>query len=698
LPLSASNTLRGGDTASNTIGVFTYTWAGNSASGNAYRVRPLTALGGYINFDPANDRPAGPTAVGGTIRATGMNLLNFFNTFDGLPDTVDNCNNGVSGPSTDCRGADTQSEFDRQWPKTVAAIIGTDADVIGIVEIENDGYGPNSAIQFLIDRLNDATAPGTYAFIDVDAATGQVDALGSDAIKVGLVYRTANVMPVGDTAVLNTTSFINGGDASPRNRASLAQAFEEIATGARFIVNVNHLKSKGSACTAPDAGDGQGNCNIVRLNAANELMSWLATDPTGTGDPDVLIVGDLNSYAMEDPITAILSNGYTNLLLAFGGPDAYSYVFDGQWGYLDHALASPSLFSQVVGVTEWHINADEPSVLDYNTDFKSAAQIIDLYAPDQYRISDHDPVIVGLALNAPPTVSAGGPYSVNEGGSVLLTASGSDPEGQPLTYAWDLDNNGSYETAGQSATFSAAALDGPGSATVGVQVTDIGGLTAVSTTTITINNVAPTVDAPTFSPASSILGSSMAASATFSDPAPNDAPFSCTVDYGDGSGAQAGSISGNSCDGPGHTYAAVGSYAVTVAVTDKDGGVGLNTAVHSVIFNFIGFFSPVDNLPMVNTVKAGSSVPIKFSLSGDQGLSIFAISYPRSQAVTCDSSASLNDVETALNPGSSGLTYDPLTGQYNFVWKTNKAWAGTCRLFTVRFVDGTEQFLLFKFK
>ncbi|MCA9947148.1 MAG: ExeM/NucH family extracellular endonuclease, partial [Anaerolineales bacterium] len=197
LPLSASNTLRGGDTASNTIGVFTYTWAGNSASGNAYRVRPLTALGGYINFDPANDRPAGPTAVGGTIRATGMNLLNFFNTFDGLPDTVDNCNNGVSGPSTDCRGADTQSEFDRQWPKTVAAIIGTDADVIGIVEIENDGYGPNSAIQFLIDRLNDATAPGTYAFIDVDAATGQVDALGSDAIKVGLVYRTANVMPVG---------------------------------------------------------------------------------------------------------------------------------------------------------------------------------------------------------------------------------------------------------------------------------------------------------------------------------------------------------------------------------------------------------------------------------------------------------------------------------------------------------------------
>ena len=89
----------------------------------------------------------------------------------------------------------------------------------------------------------------------------------------------------------------------PRNRPALAQAFEENTTGSRFIVSVNHLKSKGSACDAPDAGDGQGNCNVVRTNAADRLAAWLATDPTGTGDPDVLIVGDLNSYAKEDPIT-----------------------------------------------------------------------------------------------------------------------------------------------------------------------------------------------------------------------------------------------------------------------------------------------------------------------------------------------------------------------------------------------------------
>ena len=110
----------------------------------------------------------------------------------------------------------------------------------------------------------------------------------------------------------------------------------------------------------------------MRVNAATELMNWLATDPTGTGDPDILMIGDYNSYAMEDPITAIKNAGFTNLIESFLGPDAYSYVFDGQWGYLDHALGSASIVSQVTGVGDYHINADEPSVLDYNTDFKTA--------------------------------------------------------------------------------------------------------------------------------------------------------------------------------------------------------------------------------------------------------------------------------------------------------------------------------------
>jgi uncharacterized protein len=193
---------------------------------------------------------------------------------------------------------------------------------------------------------------------------------------------------------------VNGGDGFPRNRASLAQAFMQ-PNKARLVVNVNHFKSKGSACDLPDAGDGQGNCNAVRTAAANTLNAWLATDPTQTGETDVLIVGDLNAYAKEDPITALASGGFTNLIESRLGRDAYSYVFDGQWGYLDYALASASLSAQVTGVTEYHINADEPSALDYLTDFKSAGQIASLYAPDQYRVSDHDPVLVGLNLTPP---------------------------------------------------------------------------------------------------------------------------------------------------------------------------------------------------------------------------------------------------------------------------------------------------------
>ncbi|MCL4861587.1 MAG: ExeM/NucH family extracellular endonuclease [Caldilineaceae bacterium] len=441
-PLSASNTLRGGDTATGIVGIMTYTWAGNAASGNAYRVRPVNALGGSFNFEPANPRPTSPPAVGGRLRVASMNLLNFFNTFDGLPDTVDNCSFGVGGPPADCRGADTLTEFNRQWPKTVAAIIGSGADIIGINEIENDGYGPESAIQFLVDRLNEATAPGVYAFIDADAATGQVNALGTDAIKVGLLYKPASVTPVGQTAALNSVAFVNGGDSAPRSRPSLAQAFAENSTGARFVVDINHLKSKGSACDAPDAGDGQGNCNLVRRNAAIELATWLAGDPTGAGEADVLIIGDLNSYAMEDPVTVLKEAGYTDLVAHFLGAGAYSYVFDGQWGYLDYALGSPSILTQVTGVGEWRINADEPNVLDYNTDFKTVNLVNTLYAPDEFRTSDHDLVIVGLDLNQPPSCVGAQPSRVTlwppDHQFVEIQILGvTDPEGDAITLTID---------------------------------------------------------------------------------------------------------------------------------------------------------------------------------------------------------------------------------------------------------------------
>lgn len=418
-PLSASNTLRGGDTVANLTGVLTYTWAGNAASGNAWRVRPINALNApFPNFQASNPRPTVPAHVNGSLKVASSNLLNFFNSFT-------NCVTGINdgSPSTsDCRGANSNTttpplftaaqEFARQWPKTVANLTNNGADVIVINEMENDGYGTSSAIQFLVDMMNAATAAGTYAFINPDTTAG-TDSMGSDAIKVGILYKPGTVTPVGTTAVLNSVAFVNGGDSVPRSRPALAQAFQENSTGARFIVVGNHLKSKGSACNTADAGDGQGNCNQVRTNAAHALLNWLLTDPTGTNDPDILITGDLNSYAKEDPITALKGGGYTNLIESRIGALGYSYVFDGQWGYLDHALASSSLDGQVVDVLEWHINADEPSALDYNMDFKSTGQVASLYSADTFRTSDHDPIIVGINLTAPSVNTVSGTAAAN---------------------------------------------------------------------------------------------------------------------------------------------------------------------------------------------------------------------------------------------------------------------------------------------
>ncbi len=288
------------------------------------------------------------------------------------------------------------NEFTRQRDKIIAALTAIDADVVGLIEIENHpGDVPTAD---LVSGLNEATDAGTYDYV----ATG---AIGSDAIRVAFIYKPASVSPVGDYAVLDTS-------VDPRflddfNRPVLAQTFQDNNTGGIFTAAVNHLKSKGSDCNDigdPDTGDGAGNCNLTRKAAAEALVDWLAGDPTASGDSDFLIIGDLNSYDKEDPIDVILQGSddtlgtgddYTDLLFDRIGEDAYSYVFDGQIGYLDHGLANANLVDEVSGVTVWHINADEADLIDYDTSFKGPNQDA-IYAPDAYRSSDHDPVIVGL--------------------------------------------------------------------------------------------------------------------------------------------------------------------------------------------------------------------------------------------------------------------------------------------------------------
>jgi uncharacterized protein len=389
-PLSAANTLRGGDTVSGLTGVLTYTWAGNAASGNAYRVRPIGSLGASVpNFVASNPRPTTAPAVAGELKVASFNLLNYFNTFGNA------CSFGVGGAVAECRGAESASEFERQSNKTVQALAALDADIVGVIEIENDGYGPGSAIVELVDRLNLTVGAGTYAFVDVDARTGRLNAAGDDAIKVGLLYRPSKVQPVA-----NHTH----ADSNPvHNRAPVLQTFED-ARGARLTVVVNHFKSKGcdgASGADLDQGDGQGCFNATRVAQASALVDFMDELRATSGDPDELVIGDLNSYAKEEPIQVLEAAAYTNLIAASAGAAAYSYAFDGQWGYLDHALASPSLRTQVSGAAELHINADEPSVLDYNTNFKTEGQRAALYAADRYRTSDHDPVLVGVSLAAP---------------------------------------------------------------------------------------------------------------------------------------------------------------------------------------------------------------------------------------------------------------------------------------------------------
>jgi predicted extracellular nuclease len=377
--LSATNTLRGGDTVSGLSGILDDRLGG-------FRVQTSTP----VNFLPTNARELTAPAVGGNLKVASFNLLNFFN------------GNGSGGSFPTARGADTVIEFARQTGKTVQAILGTNADILGYSEMENDGYGSTSAVQTLVNALNASVGAGTYAFVQPPSSlltgTGR---LGGDQITVGFIYKTsaARVAPGTNIAALTTGAF----DQGRSQRPALAVTFERLANGtpttATFTAVSNHFKSKGTSSGGvgdADAGDGQGLSNGSRTRASQELAAWLATNPTGTTDQDYLIMGDLNAYRLEDPLTTLTNAGYTNLF----GPESYSYQFDGQWGSLDHALTSASLNNQVTGASKWHINADEPIALDYNTEFKTAGQITSFYNTDPFRSSDHDPIVIGLNLRS----------------------------------------------------------------------------------------------------------------------------------------------------------------------------------------------------------------------------------------------------------------------------------------------------------
>lgn len=269
------------------------------------------------------------------------------------------------------------------------------------------------------------------------------------------IYRTGILSPVGSPLV----------DLDPvHNRPPTAQTFDVVdaanpAFGQRFTVIANHFKSKGCPGTGADAdaGDGAACFNGTRTAQATRLLTWISgTVVPAAGDPDVLLLGDFNSYPQETPVTTLTGGGYTDLETYFNGAAAYSYLFDAQLGHIDYGFANASLLSQVTGADAWHINADEAELFDYNDEvFDSPGEASFDEKPDgsalvpprvvfqpatPYRASDHDPVLVGLfqvadlavtKVDTPDPVAAGTnlTYTItvaNNGPDAASTASWSD--------------------------------------------------------------------------------------------------------------------------------------------------------------------------------------------------------------------------------------------------------------------------------
>lgn len=352
-PLSASHSVRLGGQVSGILAVI------DQFKGE-YKLQPL----GPVTITPANPRPVPPEKAADNTRVVSMNLGNLFN------------GEGRTRRFPTQRGADTEKEYQRQLAKIVATIVQSEADILALNELENDGFGEHSAMADLVAAL--ARAGRTFQPVEHGKR------IGSDAITNALLYDPARVTAVGQPGVLTRGPF------SRNSRPPLLQHFQASGQDSTvFAISVNHFKARTCRGARGDERDsGEGCWNATRRTASRLLLEWL----DDRSDREVLLVGDLNAYRQEAPLQELQRAGFINL---FGREPGYSYSYFGEVGRLDHALATPAL-AGCISATTWHSNADEPRVLDYNLEYQSADQQQRWYAADPWRAGDHDPLVLDI--------------------------------------------------------------------------------------------------------------------------------------------------------------------------------------------------------------------------------------------------------------------------------------------------------------
>ncbi|WP_309648049.1 ExeM/NucH family extracellular endonuclease [Nocardioides sp.] len=390
---------------------------GGSPSAPTYRFQPTATVVGPDNATSpatfADTRTAAPDAAlidaegASDIQVASFNVLNYFTTLgDADDDNVGDAGcaafndrtgdgNTVSG-GCDQRGAWDPQDLARQQQKIVAAINALDADVVGLMEIENSAAlveTPDEATNTLVAALNAAAGSQVWA---ANPSSSELPAPAEqDVITNAIIYRTAAVTRLGEARALGTLSA--DGQAFGNAREPIAQAFTPVGGGEDFMVVVNHFKSKGSGV---DDMTGQGNANPDRVAQATALAAWVPTVQDETGTESVLLVGDFNAYTQEDPMQVLYDAGYDDSEL-LSGNDEYSYSFSGLSGSLDHVLLNTAAQASFTGSDIWNINSGESVALEYS---RFDVHATDFYVPGPYRSSDHDPVVVGLDLVDEPVL------------------------------------------------------------------------------------------------------------------------------------------------------------------------------------------------------------------------------------------------------------------------------------------------------